>query len=166
MVKKDDENPSRFTYLGPTRGRARVTGRVTGGSRRVVRCVISAIHPASSLFLLVCGGVFLAAYALPLLLAPLAWARLFRWRLPEETDLAIYFGRCLGGVASVICAACFVAAPEPGRYRILFDMLAAIASAMVGVHGWGAVRRVQPWTETVEIPLYLAVAVAALVFRP
>ena len=35
-------------------------------------------------------------FALPIFVAPIAWARLMRWRIPEHQHLAIYFGRCLG----------------------------------------------------------------------
>jgi hypothetical protein len=121
---------------------------------------------ARTLFLLVSGGAFLVACALPLLFAPFAWARAFRWYLPRDTDLAIDFGRCLGAVATAICAACFVAAPHPEENVILFDVIGIVGVLMVGVHGWGAVRKVQPWTETAEIPLYALLAVVAFALRP
>jgi hypothetical protein len=128
--------------------------------------VMSPSPSTSSLFLRIAGGVFLVSYALPLLLAPLAWARVLRWRIPSEADLTVYFGRCVGGVATSVCLACFVAATDPAGNRLLFDLIAAIGVAMVGVHAWGAVRRTQPWTETAEIPLYLGLAALALHFRP
>jgi hypothetical protein len=120
----------------------------------------------SSLFLRVSGGVFLIAYALPLFLAPVAWARALKWRVPGDTDLVVYFGRCVGALATVICGACFAAAGHPEQNVILFDVIAAIGVAMVVVHAWGALQRTQPWTETAEIPLYLALAIVAFVARP
>jgi len=37
-------------------------------------------------------------FALPIFIAPLAWARAMRWAIPEQQHLTIYFGRCLGAV--------------------------------------------------------------------
>jgi hypothetical protein len=45
-------------------------------------------------YLLILMIVTTIVFALPIFVAPLAWARWFRWRLPGETDLAVYFGRC------------------------------------------------------------------------
>ena len=50
------------------------------------------------------AGVFLAwlcaittvVFAVPITFFPLRWARLMRWRIPAETQLTVYFGRCLG----------------------------------------------------------------------
>lgn len=50
------------------------------------------------------AGVFLAwlcaittvVFAVPITFFPLRWARLMRWRIPAETQLTMYFGRCLG----------------------------------------------------------------------
>jgi hypothetical protein len=75
--------------------------------------VISVRFPLASVFLLVAGIVFAIAYALPLLFFPLEWARVFRWRLPEDTALTVYFGRCLGAVAVGIVTVCLMAVPEP-----------------------------------------------------
>jgi hypothetical protein len=128
--------------------------------------VLPIAHRLSSAFLVVSGGLFLVTYALPLFLAPIAWARVLKWRVPAETDLVVYFGRCVGALATVICGACFAAAGHPEQNVILFDVITAIGVAVVVVHAWGAIRRTQPWTETAEIPLYLALAILAFVARP
>jgi hypothetical protein len=125
--------------------------------------MIDPAHPAASWFLWILGAVFLLAFALPLLVAPLRWARVFRWRLPADTDLTEYFGRCLGGVATAVLWACVRAAPEPARHRLLFELLLGIAGTMCFVHVLGAVRRRQPWTETAEIALYAGAGVATYV---
>jgi hypothetical protein len=122
--------------------------------------------PFSSIFLAVAAGSFLIGYALPLLFAPLRWARLFRWRIPDQTELTVYLGRCLGGVATTICLACFAAVPHPERHMQLFDMIALVGAIMTGVHVWGAIRRVQPWTETAEIGLYAALTALAIAAKP
>lgn len=112
----------------------------------------------ASWFLLISGIVFLVVYALPLLFVPLQWARVFRWELPERTHLAIYLGRCLGGVALAVIIFVFRAVPDPRSSRMLFDLVALMTGILCLVHVWGAIRRIQPWTEHVEIVLYAAVA--------
>ena len=41
-------------------------------------------------------------FAIPICFAPLRWAKLKMWRLPEDRNLAVYFGRCLGAFILVI----------------------------------------------------------------
>ncbi|MEO1338427.1 MAG: hypothetical protein AAFV29_22485 [Myxococcota bacterium] len=76
-------------------------------------------------------------------------------------DLTLYFGRCLGAVALGVVYAALKAAPNPSEHRLLFEFIAFTCSIMTGVHAWGALRRQQPWTETVEIALYGSLAVMA-----
>jgi hypothetical protein len=121
---------------------------------------------ASRLFLIIAAGLFLVVFALPLLFAPLTWARWFQWRIPEERDLAVYLGRSLGGVACAICGAAFVAAAHPAEHRIIFDLIAAAGAVLVPVHIWGWLKRVQPWTENAEILLYAALTALAILCRP
>lgn len=123
-------------------------------------------HPAASWFLLLAPTVFLILYALPLLVAPFRWARLFRWTVNERDDLALYFGRCLGALAVAVCAACYRAAPHPLSGAIFFDLIASAGVLLAGVHIWGAIEKRQPFIETVEILLYLGLAVLSVVLRP
>jgi hypothetical protein len=116
--------------------------------------MISATHPAASWFLLASGAGFLAVYGLPLALFPLRWARWFRWKLPEETDLAVYLGRCVGVLAIAIIAVALQAVPHPERFPVVFELIAWIGALMTALHVYGAIRRVQPWTEDAEIVLY------------
>jgi hypothetical protein len=123
-------------------------------------------YPAASVFLVLAATGFGLVYALPIFLAPLWWARLFRWEVPAETDLTVYFGRCLGGVALAVVCLCYRAAPRVGESAWLFDLIALIGALMTVVHVWGAVKKTQPLVESVEIPLYAALAIVALVLRP
>lgn len=128
--------------------------------------MIDAEHAAASWFLLLSTTLFLVVYALPLLLAPLWWARRFRWRLPSgDTGLTVYFGRCLGALALCVIVVVFRAVPEPKAHRDLFDLIALIGGSMTLVHGWGALRRTQPWTEDAEILIYAALAFGAAAVR-
>ncbi len=128
--------------------------------------MIDPAAPAASWFLWTLAGVFLICFALPLLLAPIAWARVFRWPQPAADHLTLYFGRCLGAVALAIVAICFRAAPRASAHALLFELLAAAGALLALVHVWGAIRKQQPWTETVEIVLYAGAAAAAWALRP
>ncbi len=123
--------------------------------------MIDTAHLVASWFLWLGGLTFLVAYGLPLLLAPLQWARVLRWKLPQERDLAVYLGRCLGSVIVAIVLVVWRAAPRPASHPLVFELIIASGALMVGVHAWGAIRRVQPSTETVEIGLYVAVTAFA-----
>jgi hypothetical protein len=121
----------------------------------------------ASAFLYIAPSFFLLVYALPLLLAPIRWARLFRWQIPEgDLTLAVYFGRCLGGVATAVAIVCLLAANAPEHNVALFDLIALVGALMTGVHVWGAFRERYPWPEHAEIVLYAALTIAALAVRP
>jgi hypothetical protein len=123
-------------------------------------------HLAASWFLWIAPSLFGALYALPLLLAPVRWARRFRWDVSAVSPLTIYLARCVGGVAIAICIGCFRAAPNPAAHAIVFEVVAAVGALMTVVHVWGALERSQPWTETAEIALYAGLTVVAWALRP
>lgn len=50
--------------------------------------------------------------------------------------------------------------------EVAFQILTASATLMVIVHVVGAVQRVQPLTETIEIGFWLAMAVLGVLFYP
>jgi len=128
--------------------------------------MIDAGARAASLFLWIVPAGFLAGIALPLVVAPLTWARWFRWRSEGAPhDLTVYFGRCTGALALVVIGECFRAAPAPRQSPVALELVAAVATLMTLVHGYGAWRRIQPWTEDVETFVYALVAVAAIVLR-
>ncbi|TMQ10514.1 MAG: hypothetical protein E6J90_31990 [Deltaproteobacteria bacterium] len=116
-------------------------------------------------FLLIAGTIFLLIVALPLFLAPLAWAKRFLWTLPEEHALTIYFGRCLGATGIAVAGLALRAAADPAAHLEVFDLIAISGALLTVVHVWGAIRRIQPWIETVEIGLYLAATVASVWLR-
>ncbi|MCP3137376.1 hypothetical protein [Pyxidicoccus xibeiensis] len=128
--------------------------------------MISAQHPLASWFLVVSTLSFLAVFGLPLLLCPLKWARVFGWKIPEgNTDLTVYFARCLGGVATAIILTLVQYIPDPDSQPALFDLIALVCGAMVVVHVWGALRKAQPPLETLEIFFYAAVCAVAVWIR-
>jgi hypothetical protein len=120
----------------------------------------------SSIFLLTASGVGLIAFALPLLLSPLRWAKVLRWRVPADSDLTLYLGRSLGALAVTLTLGGIRAAFDPWRNRILFPMAAVAAGLLTLVHIVGAVQRRQPWTETAEILFWGAMTVGAVASYP
>lgn len=120
----------------------------------------------AQLFLIVLMLVTSAAFALPIFLAPLAWARRFGWRIPEHTDLAVYFGRCLGAFVIVVELLMLRAALTGTGLVFTFQVLIAVAALMTVVHTWGALQRIQPISETLEIGMYAGLGVLAVLFYP
>jgi len=120
----------------------------------------------ASEFLVGFGAVALVVFALPIFLVPLTWARAFRWNLPEDTDLAIYFGRCLGVLAVVLSASVLCAGLGGDGVLLMFQLMIPVFIGMTLVHVWGAIRRIQPVTETIEIAFWAGLIVLGLLFYP
>ena len=117
-------------------------------------------------YLLVLMAVTTVTFALPLFIAPLAWARLFHWRLPGETDLAVYFGRCLGAFVLIVDAVMLRAGATGEGLGFTFQVLLAVATLMIVVHVWGALQRIQPITETLEVCMYAGIFILTILFYP
>lgn len=105
-------------------------------------------------------------FALPIFIAPLRWARLMRWVVPEEKHLAIYFGRCLGAFILVVEATMLRSATTGTHFSYAFDVLFVVFTLMALVHIYGAVRKIQPITETIEIGFWLLLLVLNTLFYP
>lgn len=120
----------------------------------------------ASRFLLVVGTLFLVAFALPLLIAPFSWAEAFGWDVGPHTDLAAYFGRCLGAVATALTITALAASRDPAAHRWLFNLLALVAALLSLVHLIGLIRDAQPTIEHLEIAGYAAFSAVALWCRP
>lgn len=127
---------------------------------------MSATESRSRGFLLVVGGLFLVVFALPLLIAPFAWADAFGWDVGPRTDLAAYFGRCLGALATAVTVVALGASRNPAAHRWLFTLLSLAAALLAAVHFIGLVRDAQPLVEHLEVAGYAAFAILAWVFRP
>ena len=120
----------------------------------------------SQAFLLVLVCVTSIVFALPIFLVPLTWARWFGWRIPQERDLAIYFGRCLGAFILIVEALMLRAGLSGEGLVFTFQVLLAVATLMVIVHIWGALLRIQPISETLEIGMYSGMFLLAVLFYP
>ena len=117
-------------------------------------------------FLLTVMAVTTVVFALPIFLVPLRWARVLGWHIPEHTDLAIYFGRCLGAFVLIVEALMLRAGLTGEGLVFTFQVIVAVSALMVIVHIWGAVQRIQPILETLEIGMYGGLGLLALAFWP
>lgn len=112
------------------------------------------------------AGVAGPAFAIPLLLDPYGWARRFGWRKEPETDVGLYFGRCLGAIATAACLQGVRAARDPERHTSYFEFSEAAAWLLAAVHVRGLVERRQPPIEHAEIIGWSAMALAARRYAP
>ncbi len=117
-------------------------------------------------YLLVIAVTTTLVFALPIFLAPLAWARRFGWKIPAETDLAIYFGRCLGAFILIVECLMLRAGLTGVGMLFTFEVLALVAVLMIAVHVRGAVQGIQPISETLEIGMYSGLLALTLLFWP
>jgi hypothetical protein len=121
-------------------------------------------HAQTYLFCLM--AVTTVVFALPIFLVPLRWARWFGWKVPEQTDLAVYFGHCLGAFILIVELLMLRAAVNGTGLVFTFQILLAVAAFMIVVHVWGALLRIQPVSETLEIGMYGGLALLTLLFYP
>ncbi|MGL6224234.1 MAG: hypothetical protein ACRC6L_11700 [Steroidobacteraceae bacterium] len=117
-------------------------------------------------YLLLLMAATTVVFALPIFLAPLKWARWFGWKIPQETNLAVYFGRCLGAFILIVELLMLRAALNGMGLVLTFQVLLAVAAFMIVVHAWGALLRIQPISETFEIAMYLGLALLTVLFYP
>jgi hypothetical protein len=128
--------------------------------------MIDPAHPAVSWYLYISAASFAVLFTLPLMIAPLRWARVLRWNVSTDDSLAVYFGRCLGAASAAIVYVAVRAAPAPAAHPLIFELMIVCGTLLMIMHVIGALEGKQPWSETAEIPFWAAVAiVAALVYR-
>ena len=108
---------------------------------------------------------FSALVGVPLVIAPLAWARALGWRMPEPPELAVYFGRCLGGVVCAIAAIAAWRSGDPIAVRVMLEVIAAAFAAMTAIHAWGWARGTQPRIEDLETFAYAALCALTIYVR-
>jgi hypothetical protein len=121
---------------------------------------------ASSRFATVVAAGFGPVFALPLLLDPYRWARAFGWPEEHETDVGLYFGRCLGALATASCLQAARASRDPAAHRGYFEFAEAAGWLLAAVHLRGFLERRQPPIEHAEIAGYSAFALAARRWAP
>jgi len=107
-----------------------------------------------------------ALFSIPIFLSPIHWARIMRWTIPENTDLVLYFGRCLGSLALVINLVVLLAVIRGDGIPTIFHGLNLLMALMVCVHIYGAAKHIQPITETLEIGFWSALLILNICFQP
>jgi hypothetical protein len=124
------------------------------------------MNAGSSVFMLVGSTGLVILLGLPLLISPMRWARKLGWKIPEETDLANYLGRSLGGVCLSIAVVGYLAVRNPWQYRPVFELVIILGVFGTGVHVYGLIRESQPVVENLEIVVFLLISALAWYFYP
>lgn len=123
----------------------------------------------AAVFLVATALVSFLALGIPMLVAPLTWSRWLRWPIPQTPDgrdLSTYFARCLGALICVQSTAALFAARDASLQPVIFAILIGDFALMVAVHAWGAARKIQPKSESLETFAWVGVLVLALLFFP
>lgn len=117
-------------------------------------------------YLLVVAVGTLLLFGIPLLIMPIRWAKVLGWQIPDHTDLAVYFGRCLGGVICIMGLLAFTASTSLATQKFFFNLIMGNFIVMIVVHVYGAIRKIQPVSETYEIIYWVLMLIPNLLFYP
>jgi hypothetical protein len=128
--------------------------------------MIGIFAPHAQNFVLVLAVVTTLAFAIPILFAPLRWAKLMLWKIPEQPDLVVYFGRCLGAFVLIFEAFLFRAGINGVGLTFVFEFMILVWIFMVVIHVVGAIQKIQPITETLEIGFWLILILLTVGFWP
>ena len=117
-------------------------------------------------YLIVVAVATFLFFGLPMMLWPLKWARPFKWKIPEQTHLAIYFGRCLGGIICSMAVFAFISTKHIETMILFYQFILANFFIMIAVHAYGALKKIQPAAETYEILYWVLMVMLTLLFFP
>ncbi len=117
-------------------------------------------------FLIGLAALTFVLFTIPLLLVPMRWGRLMGFQIPAQTDLAVYFGRSVGALAAATNFIALRAGLSGEGVAEIVALIVAIAVMMVFIHAWGAYKKIQPLSETLEIGFWIAMALVALAVLP
>ena len=120
----------------------------------------------SNIYLYVAGVAMLLTFGIPLLVVPLRWAQAFRWQVPRPENLVVFLGRSMGIIISLLAIFSIEAARTPEVQPFFFDLMLWTFFSMLALHIYGAIRKTQPITETVEIALWILLFLVTLCFYP
>ena len=79
---------------------------------------IWSIH--NNIFLFVAGVAMLISFGIPLMLAPVSWAHVFRWEIPQPSESGNLLWALYGGIYYNYCDICIQSNADPGSKTILF----------------------------------------------
>ena len=117
-------------------------------------------------FMLVFAILALVTFVIPMIFAPMFWARMLLWNIPEDTDLAVYSLRSLGSLGLAVLLITLRAAITGEGLLFVYELFIPFFALITLVHIYGAIRKIQPITETLEIGFWLALFILALCFMP
>ena len=117
-------------------------------------------------FLIGLAAITFVLFTIPLLFVPMRWAKLMGFQIPSHTDLAVYFGRSVGALAAATNVIAMRAGLTGVGVGVIIALIIAIAAMMVLIHAWGAYRKIQPLSETLEIGFWILMALAGLAVYP
>ena len=118
-------------------------------------------------YLIIAGVAMLLGFGIPLTLAPIQWARIFRWEMPSNKKFTLFLERSIGIFIIILSIFAFVASQSPTIVmQFYFDMMIVTFIGMIILHVYGAIRRVQPNTETLEIALWVILTIITMLFYP
>jgi hypothetical protein len=120
----------------------------------------------SDVYLYVLGVAMLAAFGIPLVVVPLQWARAFRWAVPQPENLTVFLGRSLGVLLSLLAVFAIKVTSSPVAKPFFFELMLWLLVAMIALHAYGAIKKTQPITETMEIALWIVLLLITLCFYP
>ena len=120
----------------------------------------------ADIYLIVAGITMLVAFGLPLVIIPLRWARVFQWDVSQPGNLLIFLGRSLGVFISVMAIYAFKVSQIPSSMPFYYELMLWIFGGMILLHVYGAIRKVQPITETLEIGVWAILFLVTLAFYP
>ena len=86
--------------------------------------------------------------------------------IPGHTDLAVYFGRCLGAFVLMMELMMLRAGLNGTGIPMVFEIMTIIWVFMIVVHVWGWLAKIQPITETLEIGFWVLLLALTLAFWP
>jgi hypothetical protein len=120
----------------------------------------------SNIFLVITGVIMLPAFGLPLMLVPMRWAHVFRWEIPQQQTLAVFLGRSVGIFITILAIYAFRVTQMPEAKPFFFDLMLGTFVGMLILHIYGALRKPQPVTETMEIIVWVLLGLVTLCFYP
>jgi hypothetical protein len=97
---------------------------------------------------------------------PLQWARKLNWKASQDDHLALYFGRCLGAVSVSLGLAAYYAAQHPKLQTFFYCIMTGNLTPMVVIHLVGAIRKIQPRSESYETIIWFGLLLMACAFWP
>jgi hypothetical protein len=121
----------------------------------------------ADIYLIVAGAAMLLGFGLPLTLAPKYWARVFRWEMPSHKKFTLFLERSVGIFIIVMSLFAFVASQQAQDIMsFYYDMMLVTFAGMILLHVYGAIRKIQPTTETLEIILWIVLTIVTILFYP